>query len=64
MVVRGRTAIRGEDDGAEVIRYCTSKLPCKMECGGKRAEYSPQGRRLLPPFHRYIDNNGLCSQPW
>jgi RNA-binding protein NOB1 len=29
-----------------------------MECGGKRAECSPQGRRFLPPFHRYIDNNG------
>jgi hypothetical protein len=26
----------------EVIRYCTSKLPCKMEC------------RFLPPFHRYL----------
>jgi hypothetical protein len=27
---------------------------CKMGCGGKRAENSPQGRRFLPPFHRYL----------
>ena len=47
----------GESGGAEVVRYCTSKLLCKMECGGKRAECSPQGRRFLPPFPRYIDHN-------
>ena len=47
----------GEGGGAEVVRYCISKLPYKMECDGKRAESSAQGRRFLPPFHRYIDNN-------
>src|SRR3954468_10537443 len=36
-------------------RYCSSKLPCKMECRGKGAKKSFQSRPFLPPFHRYID---------
>jgi hypothetical protein len=32
MAVRKRVAVR--ERVAEVVRYCTSKLPCKMECGG------------------------------
>ena len=46
--VQERVAVR--ERMAEVVRYCTSKLPCKMECGGKRAENSSQGRHFLPPF--------------
>src|SRR5256714_6165749 len=30
-----------------------------MECGGKRAENCPQGRRFLLPFHRHI-----CGKFW
>ena len=55
-MVRERVAVR------KWYGIVIQKLPCKMGCGGKRAENSPQGRRFLPPFHRYLHTGGKSSR--